>query len=276
MALKGNLRDFSTTQLLNLVNLARKTGLLTIQTPAETAQLYFKEGRLIAAQLNTQDGHLASILIKAGRLLPEQAKLVTDRPEVRSDRHLAQLLLNAGYVTKDDIVQSVKSHMLDIVYKLFDWHQGQFEFVQGVLPSDDRIVVPINLENVIIEGSRRLQESERLQDELPDLNSIGLRFTNHAEARMRSVNLSVEEWRVISFVGQNYTVKQIALANNMNDFQIRKIVYGLLQAGLVEIARPEGAKAPTVASAERRPGVDRPPAVKRSVIERLISRMKRV
>ena len=31
MALKGNLRDFSTTQLLNLINLARKTGTLTIE-----------------------------------------------------------------------------------------------------------------------------------------------------------------------------------------------------------------------------------------------------
>jgi hypothetical protein len=31
MALKGNLRDFSTTQLLNLINLARKTGALTIE-----------------------------------------------------------------------------------------------------------------------------------------------------------------------------------------------------------------------------------------------------
>ena len=276
MALKGNLRDFSTTQLLNLVYLARKTGLLTIQTPADTAQLYFKEGRLIAAQLKTQDGHLASLLIKAGRLLPEQAKLVASRPEVRSDKHLALLLLDAGYVTKDDIVQSVKSHMLDIVYRLFDWHQGQFEFVQGVLPSDDRIVVPINLESVIIEGSRRLQESERLQDELPDLNSIILRFTNNAEARMRSVNLSVEEWRVISFISPRNTVKQIALANNMNDFQIRKIVYGLLQAGLVETARLEGTRPPATASTERRPGLDKPPAVKRSVIERLISRIKRI
>jgi len=31
MALKGNLRDFSATQLLNLINLARKTGTLTIE-----------------------------------------------------------------------------------------------------------------------------------------------------------------------------------------------------------------------------------------------------
>ena len=47
MALKGNLRDFSTTQLLNLINLARKTGTLSIQTESESAQMSFREVKLI-------------------------------------------------------------------------------------------------------------------------------------------------------------------------------------------------------------------------------------
>jgi len=39
MALKGNLRDFTVTQLLNLINLARKTGTLTIEGPQELIPL---------------------------------------------------------------------------------------------------------------------------------------------------------------------------------------------------------------------------------------------
>ncbi len=35
-------------------------------------------------------------------------------------------------------------------------------------------------------------------------------------------------------------MKQIAQTNKMSDLDIRRIVYGLLQAGLVEIVRPEG------------------------------------
>jgi hypothetical protein len=41
MALKGNLRDFSITQLLNLVNLAQKTGVLVIEGPGEVARVTF-------------------------------------------------------------------------------------------------------------------------------------------------------------------------------------------------------------------------------------------
>jgi hypothetical protein len=215
------------------------------------------------------------MLLKAGKLSTDQAQTIQTRAEIQSDKQLGLLLMNAGYVTQDDIVQSVKTYMLDIVYILFEWNEGQFQFDQNMLPSDDRIAVPINLENVIMEGSRRIQESERLQDELPDLSSVALRFTDNPDARLRNVNLSVEEWRVISFINPRNTIKQIAQANNMDDFQIRKIVYGMLQAGLVELTRPEGLAAQAAAASGRR-GIERPPAVKRNVVERLINRIKRI
>lgn len=275
MALKGNLRDFSTTQLLNLVNLARKTGLLSIMSQAGSARLYFREGKLIHASIGSVDGHLADMLLKAGKLSAEQAEKIEAQAEMQSDKQLGLALMNAGYVSQDDIVQSVKDYMLDIVYTLFSWNEGEFQFDQNTLPSGDRIAVPINLENVILEGSRRIQESELLQSELPDLNSVALRFTDNPDARLRNVNLSVEEWRVISFINPRNTIKQIAQSNGMDEFQIRKIVYGMLQAGLVELTRPEGMVMPSIMTGGRR-GVEKPPAVKRSVVERLINRIKRI
>ncbi len=276
MALKGNLRDFSTTQLLNLVHLARKTGLLVIERQNGAARLYFREGKLIHANIGNVNGHLADMLLKAGKLSDEQVQTIQTRADMRSDKQLGLALMNAGYVTQDDIVQSVKEYMLEIVYTLFGWNEGEFQFDQDTLPSDDRIAVPINLENVIMEGSRRIEESEQLQDELPDLNSVALRFTENPDTRLRNVNLSVQEWRVISFINPRSTIKQIAQSNGMDDFQIRKIVYGMLQAGLVELARPEGMPVRRVPAGGRRRGVEKPPAVKRSVVERLISRITRI
>jgi DNA-binding transcriptional regulator YhcF (GntR family) len=66
---------------------------------------------------------------------------------------------------------------------------------------------------------------------------MALKFT---ERPLKNVNLSVEEWRVVSYINPKNTMKQIAQTNKMNDIEIRRIVYGLLQAGLVEIVRPEG------------------------------------
>ena len=274
MALKGNLQDFSTTQLLNLVNLARKTGKLTLEGP-NTAVLYFREGRLTHASRSKEDGHLTMMLFKTGKLTKEQVEVINNRANSTSDRVIGKYLMDSKLVSRDDIVQGVKNYMLEIVYDLFTWGEGQFFFEQDVQMGSDRITVPLNLDNVILEGSRRIQEYDRLQDELPDLSKIALKITDKP---LRDVKLTQDDWRVISHIHPRNTVKQIAQNNNMDEFQIRKIVYGMLQAGLVETIQPEGMepkKRTPVTRAGRRMA-NQTPAEKRSVVTKLIDRIKRI
>jgi len=280
MALKGNLRDFSTTQLLNLINLARKTGTLTIATKGTSAQVCFKEGKLIYAALGGADGHLADMLQKTGKLSPDQARTIREHSSSQTEKALAQMLINAGHVTQNDIVQAARVHMLDVVYRLFALVEGDFRFEPTLAAAQDRVSVPVDLENVIMEGSRRLKEFERLQDELPNLD-MALRFTDRPDTRLRNISLSVEEWRVVSFINPRNSIRQIAQFNSMSDFQIRKIVYGMLQAGLVELIQPEGVPPVPVrpgmaAPSAVAPAIPQAPAVKRSVVTRLIDRIKRL
>jgi hypothetical protein len=275
MALKGNLRDFSTTQLLNLIHLARKTGALTTQVQPGVTTLFFREGKLIYATATGRDGHLASMLARAGKLTQEQAKIIRTRAGIQTDKELGMLLISARYVSQDDILNSVRSDFLDMVYGLFTWTEGLFHFEPNQLPANDAITVSIDLENIILEGSRRVKEWERLQDELPDLD-MALKFTDRPQAQLRNINLSVDEWRIISYINPRNSVKRIAQRIGMDDFQIRKLVYGLLQAGLVEIVEPEGAAPKRPPSATMEKVIARPPAVKRSVIHKLIDRIRRL
>ncbi|MEW5958333.1 MAG: DUF4388 domain-containing protein, partial [Chloroflexota bacterium] len=135
MALKGNLRDFSTTQLLNLVNLARKTGMLTVDGSARHVTLYFKEGRLVRASTDSDTGHLAAMLLKTGKLTREQAEAVNSQSGSSSDRVIGKYLMDAKLVSRDDIIQGVKDYMLDIVYDLFTWTEGEFFFEQDSMPN---------------------------------------------------------------------------------------------------------------------------------------------
>jgi hypothetical protein len=283
MALKGNLRDFSTTQLLNLINLARKTGTLTIDGP-EPAQMAFREGKLVYASLGPGN-NLARMLHEAGKLSERQLTLIESKAGAMGDKQLGHLLIQAGHVTQSDIIQSVRHHVLDVVYRLFTWADGLFRFDANQLPSPDHILIPIDLESVIMEGSRRVKESERLKEEIPDLDS-SLRFTDRPDARLRSINLTVEEWRVVSFVNPRNTIRQIARANNLSDLQIRRIVYGLLQAGLVEYTQrpvvplagtpvsPGNGKAEAPASRSQAKLPPQATDVKRSVVQRLIARIR--
>ncbi|HEX9018489.1 MAG TPA: DUF4388 domain-containing protein [Anaerolineaceae bacterium] len=272
MALKGNLRDFTITQLLNLINLARKTGTLVIEGPTEVARVAFREGKLSYAQYGQEDAALASVLFRRNKISQNQYRILKERTSQMTDKELGLLLINAGYLSQDDILGSLQQYAVDVVRRLFTWVEGFFRFEQGLsFPGDGRITVKVDLENLIIEGSRQLREWEQLQDEIPSLE-MALKFTDRPGTDLRNINLSIEEWRVVSYVNPRNTMNQIARTVKMNDLEIRRVVYGLLQAGLVEIIRPGGAPVATPSRSFPTQNKDE----QKSLVNRLISRIRSI
>ena len=273
MALRGNLRDFTVTQLLNLINLAHKTGTLVIEGPSEVARVFFRDGKLSYAQIGQEDNRLAAILHKSNRLTTGQLRAIQLRATHVSDKELGLLLINSGHMTQDDILSAFQAYFTDSVRRLFTWVEGFFRFENDMMPPEDRITVRLDLENLIIEGARQLREFEQLQDEIPSLE-MALHFTERPGSNMQKMNLSVEEWRVVSYINPKNTIQQIASAAKMNDMEIRRIVYGLIQAGLVEIMRPEG-----VAPVQERARPNIPVQNKeeqKSLVNRLITRIRSI
>lgn len=276
MALKGNLRDFTITQLLNLINLAKKTGTLIVEGPNERIIVSFREGKLAYAQAGQEDNRLAAILHRTNKLTASQYRLLRERAGQMSDKELGILLINSNYLTQQDILSSLQQYFVEILNRLFTWVEGIFRFENDVMPPPDRITVQVPLENIIIEGSRRMREWEQLQDEIPNLDMC-LKFADRPGTNIRTLNLSVEEWRVVSYINPKNTIRQIARATKMSDMEIRRIVYGLIQAGLVQLVRPEGAPALPPQMATTRPPAP-PPNVEeqRSLINRLITRIRSI
>lgn len=281
MALKGDLRDFPITSLFNLVSLANKTGVLAVQGGHNrAANVYFREGKLIQAVIGGQPEDLVTLLLRAGKITADQADSIRQRARTQTDRELGLLLIGAGYCSQRDVVQAVKTHILDNVYPLFTWTEGSFFFEAGIVPPEDQVTIILNLETIIIEGTRCIKEWERLKDDLPSLD-VALMFVVKPTTNMKEVHLSVEEWRVLSYVNPKNALRQIAKACGMDDFQIRKTVYRLLQAGLVQIVKPEAKAAPNPppqaeASRETRLNVSSPPKIDRGLISRLISKIKSI
>lgn len=288
--LKGTLQDLHTTQLLHLINLAKKTGTLKLfagvptgkeiimgdgetKRPevlpgAERSRVAFREGKLVFAQMTERDSHLATVLHKSNKLNDQQYRVIRERAANATDKALALLLINANYVSQVDIMQSVQQHTLDIVYDVMTWTKEPFIFEEGEMPPPGRITVPIDLENVIIQGTLRMRELDQLAKELPNLD-FALRFPEAPCEKLKKIQLGVEEWRVVSFINPKNSIRQIAKACNMTDMQIRQIVYGLLNAGLVELVKP--AEPPKSTVKPTKPVANTP---QRPVITKLIDRIK--
>lgn len=267
MPLKGNLRDFTVTQLLNLINLARKTGTLVIEGPGDEARLNFREGKLAYASYGSEDNGLSSILQRSKKISHSQYRLIAERAVQMSDKELGLLLINGGYLTQEDIIASLQQYFVSVVRRLFTWVEGRFHFIPDDRPPDGKIPVRLDLENLIIEGSRQMREWEQLQEEIPSLE-MTLKFTDRPGTNIKNMNLSVEEWKVIHYINPNNTISQIARATKMSDLEIRRIVYSLLQAGLVEIIRPVGIPSGIFTAVSR--------DEQKSLVNRLIDRIKTI
>jgi hypothetical protein len=270
MALKGNLRDFSIIQILNIINIAKKSGTLYIKGSGEVSLLAFRAGKLSYAQIGSEDSSLPAILYRQRKINHNQYKLLKERSKGMSDKQLGLMLINAGYVGQDEILESIQLYYIGAVRRFFTWVEGVFQFEQDKPPPADCIPVKVDLENVIIEGSRQLREWEQLKEEIPSLD-MAVRFIERPGADLRNLNLNVEEWRVVKFVNPKNTIRQIAEATKMNELEIRRVVYGLLQAGVVELVRLGGLQ---YSFASALP--DQNKEEQKSLVNRLIGRIRTI
>lgn len=260
--MKGNLEHFSGTQVLSLINLARKTGALRVENDG-TTQMAFKDGKLIFAATGEADGSLASILARDGRISKAQADKLAQHAAKMGDQHLGLLLIQKGYVKRADIVQSIKRHCLSIVKQFAGWRSGQWEFEADEKPASDRITVPLNLENVIIEIARAQKRDEQLEREIPSLD-VRLKFTERQDVKLQELQLSKDEWRVLKFIKPDNSIRMIANSLEMDDNQVRRVVGSLREAGLVDLVAER--RGPTLSKEEKEKKAD--------IVGRIINRLK--
>ena len=238
MAIKGNLHDFTLTQLLNLITLAQKSGTLVVERSNEAVEVFFTDGKLAYADTGNDDNSLAGILHKSQLLSSAQYKGIQSNVNGMSDKELGLLLINANYFSQQDIIQSLQTHFVEVVNRLFTWMEGFFHFETDIAPPDDKITVRVNLENLILEGSRQIKELEHLEDEIPTLE-IGVKFVDRPGANVANLKLTSNEWKVIPYIDPKNTLRKIAAVTGMTDFEIRQVIYSLVQAGIVEMVRSE-------------------------------------
>jgi len=232
--MKGNLKDFSPTQILSLVSLARKSGSLGVERKDGRALLSFEGGKLVFAAVGDADGSLASILVRDGRISKDQGVALAKRAAQTGDKQLGLLLIQKGYVTQADIIVSIKKHALAAVNAFANWKDGMFAFDPARMPGEDKITVPLDLENIIVQISRVQKLDEQLEEEIPSLD-IYLKFTDRQNVKKEDLQLSKEEWKVLSFIKPENTIRMIGKSCNMSDKQIRRAVGSLREAGLIEL-----------------------------------------
>ena len=271
MAFTGNLKDITFNQLLNLIHLSKQTGVLQVERPTERAWLAFDCGKLACAGYGKDDVDLITLLERDHRLTKNQHRLLRELAGGLKDVELGILLINGDYLTREQILSSLKHNLVEGVRRLSAWAEGAFHFDAHQSAPEGSIPVGLDVADLVVESSKQAHEWEKLQAEIPNLD-VGLKFIERPGTNLQKMDLSVEEWRVISYVHPNNSLRKIAQTMQLDEIEIRRLVSGLMRSGIVLPVRMRGAPAQSTprafASASREE--------KRSFVNRLIARLRAI
>ena len=238
MALRGNLRDFSLPDVFQLVTLSRKTGVLRIRRADAEGSVWFRDGEVFFAQSNWHHEPLGTRMVAAGKIAPSglARALEVQRSEPEAGRRLGQIMVDEGYVSEKVLEAFVQEQIQDTIFDLFRWDEGDFDFEPlPDMPGEEDIGLSVSIENIVMEGSRRLEEWNRIKKKIPSMELVFKMATAPGEGTF-DISLKPAEWNLLLKTDGTRSVSELARETSHTDFEVARVVYGLFSAGLLEVA----------------------------------------
>jgi hypothetical protein len=269
MALEGTLRDFSLADIFQLIGLQRKTGVLTLRGKDDTVTVTFLDGKVVGADsLNRRlENRLGTVLIKTGTLSQDQLNRALEIQKETLQR-LGFILTHYGIISADSLKQAIQLQILQIVYRLFRWKDGDYHFSQETTIEYDRDnVVPITAESILMEGARMIDEwpiiekrirsydmifRKKLTDQeivvvgaedADEIDFDGTRAPKKKRAGADKIRISEEEKQIYDLVDGLTTVGDIVEMSKLSEFDTNKALYELLTRDLIEEVRGQHVQA---------------------------------
>src|SRR6185503_9562665 len=231
MAIRGSLKEASLPDVLQLLSMGKKTGCLSVTHRNSFGYIYFDKGRICYASIVNRRDRLGDMLIKIGSVTQAQIDAAVALQDKRRDKRLGELLVEQGVITLQDLHDAIEVQIQEAVYFLFTWNQGTFNFEADVLPDPHDHVVSINPESLLLEGARRVDEWSLVEKKIP---SFDLVFeTDRTKVLTSEIELTEDQRAVLELVDGTRDVQAIIDASGLVEFEVGKVLYGLVNAGFI-------------------------------------------
>ena len=234
MLLQGNLKEFSLPNVLQLVKMSAKTGALSITRQGESGKIFFRGGQIYFATADPGTMPLGERLVKSGHLTAKQLKAALVEQKKKADKgRIGAILLEHGYIDRPTLEQSVRDQIEDVTFNFFSWIDGDFTFEADETVTDEDILVEMNVESVIMEGCRRIDEWELIFATLGSLERVPRLCYNDKLEKDGGVKLAADQWRVACLVDGRHDINTVLTECGLDRFNGAKIIYDLHRAGLL-------------------------------------------
>ncbi len=249
MAIEGPLRELGIHDVFQLLDLSRKTGALRVTSEMRDDEgvVLFDGGRVIHASVKSHPMSIDAVLRRAGKASDAEIAAAVAMP-AEPGEGLGDKLVRAGILPQRELERQLRQAIESVVFELMSWREGFFSFEERAVadaPVDARI--RISTESLLMEGARRIDEWSRIADKVPSLGVVPVLAPVDGE-RAPVLDLLPHEWEVLMMIDGQRDLRAIAGALGASEFDVAKIVYGLVTTGVVAIRAPERPSLGTLAA----------------------------
>jgi CheY-like chemotaxis protein len=168
--LHGKLEELGLDEILQIVGVSRRTGILTLKSRGREAVLQFRDGLLVRVTSTGFQQSLGELLVRNGSATPEMVQQALEIQQQEKFRERVGTILHQRFnIDLQVIEQTVREQISNVLMTLFAWTEGSFDCTaMDVETVDAAYLDPVQL---ILELGDNAQdqlvtESVRLQHEL--------------------------------------------------------------------------------------------------------------
>ncbi len=238
----GSLKAHSIPYILMCLSRQKATGTLAVAVQGIIKKVYLSKGEAVFSSSTYADDRLGEMLLKAGKITVEQYDKSVELLKKTGKRQGA-ILVDLGYLTPKDLFWGVKYQVREIIFSLFQLEDGQYEFIEGPIPSDEVITLKMTMGNLIYEGVKRIDNWTKIRKEMPDTGVV-VKLSDNPLNLFQEVELGTNDRKVLSLVDGKRAIKNIIEDSWLNSFEALRTLYLLWTIGIIEEGRAEARPVP--------------------------------
>jgi len=158
MTLKGSIQTVSLYGIIQLLCNEHKTGILRVFRNKEEYQIFYLEGSIIYAIESKKEARLGSLLIRDGLITEELLGACLELARERRQA-IGRILIDEGHITLKDLEKYMYHQVEEIIYNLFLWPEGEFQYRDTKINLSWMVVVKLNTLELLVDAFRRVDES---------------------------------------------------------------------------------------------------------------------
>lgn len=169
MSFNGDLEHFPLVDVIQLLHMTSKTGILYLKSPKGESQLVFHEGFFVSANHLNNSVRIGQVLLEMNALGTEDLNraLAEQRNAGKNRKPLIATLIEQGTIDKDTAFKGLETLIEMTIVEVLTWASGTFSLdVSKVYVSDEYRYFPEKLhQEILLNAQAILMDSLRIYDE---------------------------------------------------------------------------------------------------------------